>query len=116
MPAVQPLSKASCPATTFQRTDASRPTTWWKTTASGSATAIHLPFGDQSAYRPLNVRGAGPWKQPRQPDLDLVRRRGSRRSTVSRLLGRRPVTERVRERNRADRDHSGCSGSQGRAS
>jgi hypothetical protein len=61
----QPLSQASCPATTFQRTDASPPTTRWKTTASGSATAIHLPFGDQSAYRPWNVCGARPWKQPR---------------------------------------------------
>jgi hypothetical protein len=36
-----------------------------------------------------------------------IRRRDSRRSTVSPLLGRRPVAERVRERNRAERDDSG---------
>ena len=61
----QPLSQASCPATTSQRTDASRPTTRWKTMASGSATAIHLPSGDQSAYTPSNHCEARPWKQPR---------------------------------------------------
>jgi hypothetical protein len=43
----------------------------------------------------------------RRRRLTLIRRRGSRRSTVSPLLGRRPVAERVCERNRAERDHSG---------
>jgi hypothetical protein len=43
----------------------------------------------------------------RRRRLALIRRRGSRRTTVSPLLGRRPVAERVRERHRAERGQGG---------
>ena len=61
----QPPSQASWPTATSQRTVAAGPTTRWNTTASASATAIQSPSGDQAAYRPWNVRGAWPRKQPR---------------------------------------------------
>ena len=98
----QPLSQASCPATTSQRTDASRPTTRWKTMASGSATAIHLPFGDQSAYTPWNVRGARPWKQPRS----ISRTTSPLTERAAQLSGARSATWSAKNVSGRDRRHA----------